>query len=688
MIFFSRLFALFRRSQLDREMAEEMQAHIDREAERNRAAGMDPDEARFAALRQFGGIDQLKERERAAWGLVWLESLLKDFRFAVRSLARTPGFSAIAILTLAFGLTANAVVFLFANDLFLRPLPAQNPEQLVVIAQRSPQFEMAFPFSYPDLEDFRRMIEGAENTDQDLTRAFSGLMGFKEEIVHFSAPGEVTERGWVHAVSNNYFSVLGVQAAHGRLFLPSEGVKPGTDPIIVLTDETWCTRFARDPRIIGQLVKLNGLPFTVVGVTPPGFFGASWGTSLTGFVPATMLPQLSQAHGWMIFNRGETGFFLMGRLRPGSELTQVRAAMEVAMARLVQAHPQQFAPHVRPVVMRERMSRPSPFVANYMPLVIAALVTLAFLVLGVAGANVANLLYARAAARERELAVRGALGATRARLLRQLLVESLALALAAGIVGTVAIVLIDPYLAALAPAPGEFAPAAQTGLDWRPFVFTLAAALATGLLTGALPAWRATRRAILPMLHHSSAAARNRHPLRSLLVVGQIAVSSVVLVCAGLAGRSLRELARTNLGFQPANLLLASFDLGMQRYDDTRKQGFQQQLLERVRELPGVRAASLTAQVPFTSGGGMKGGVIPAGRPPEENTRFQFLPCLVVGNDYLNTAGFSVAAGRLFTARDDAKAPRVAIINRVLADYFWPGRSPLGEKLSIQGDIV
>ena len=684
-----RLQPFFRRKNIEAGLSEEMRAHLEMATEVNIAAGMSPEEAGYAARREFGGVDQVKEAWRDERTVVWLEQTLMDFRHACRSLAHTPGFTAIAVVTLALGLTVNGIVFLFASDFFLRPLPALESDQLVVIAQRTPLFEYAFPFSYPDLDAFRRCIQSGPGGEPDMAEAFSSLMGYKEESVQLSRTGELSERTWLHAVSDNYFSVLGVPPACGRLFLPGEGLQPGADPIIVLTDSAWRTRFAADPRIVGQQVKVNGVALTVVGVMPPGFFGAAWGTALSGFVPATMLPLLSPAHGQQFLSGGNTAYFLMGRLQPGASLGQAQAAIEVAMARLIKERPQNFAPQVKPIVMRERLSRPSPFVASYTPLIVAALMTLALLVLAVAAANVTGLLYARAATRERELAVRGALGASRGRLMRQLLVESVVLALIAGAVGTVAVYFLNPYLNAVLPTPPNMAPPAVTGVDWRLFAFTFGISLATGILTGLLPAAKATRLAVLPVLKEGTpSAARTRTRLRSTLVVAQVAVSCVVLVCAGLALRSLQQLSRINLGFQPGNLTLASFDLELQRYTPNQGRQFHARLLEKVRNLPGVQAASLADHVPFDVGGSMSGGITAEGRPATNDGRFQFIPCLVVDYSYFETAGLRIKDGRGFNSHDDFGTPRVAIINRVLAEHFWPGESPIGKRLSIQGNPV
>jgi predicted permease len=600
-------------------------------------------------------------------------------------LAKSPGFTAVAVLTLALGLTVNSVVFLLVSDFFLRPLPAAHPEQLVVIAQKTPKVEVPLPLSYLDCVDFRRSVEGAGREGPEMAKTFSGLMAYMDAPVHLSRSGEAAERTFVHVVSDNYFAVLGVQPLHGRLFLPTEGQQPGADPIIVLTHEAWRARFAADPRVIGQAVKLNGVSLTVVGITPPGFVGASYGVALSGFVPATMLGEMTPARRGLLSGRGDIGFFLMGRLHPNANLAQARTAANVVMARLLQAYPDHHAPQTKAVVMREDRGRPSPTIAGFAPFIVGVLAVMSLLVLAVAVANVINLLFSRAADRERELTIRGAVGASRWRLLRQLSVESVLLALGAGLVGSIAALGVNSYLGQLGPF-GDSAPLADTGTDWRLFVFTFGASLATGLVTGLLPALKATRLDLLPRLNESVRSMSGaRHPLRSLLVIGQVAVSCVVLVGAGLTLRSLQQLSRVNLGFQPGDLFLASFDVGLQRHTKEQGRQFQAQLLERVRALPGVREASLAEHVPLDVGIAMHGGITAEGHPQVKDADFQMIPCLPVEHAFLRTAGIRIAEGRDFSARDDETAPPVAIINRAFAQRFWPGESPVGRRLMMNG---
>ena len=608
--------------------------------------------------------------------------MLQDLRFAVRQLLRSPGFTAVTVLTLALGLSVNAMLFNIANDLFFRPLPAQAPDRLVVVAQKAPAIDFQIPISYPDYEDLNRLVETGAS---DLARVYTGLMAYKETPVHLSRTGVVTERTWIHAVSSNYFTVLGVQPQLGRFFLPGEGLAPGADPIVILSDASWRNHFNADPTIVGQTIKINGLPITVVGVAPVGVFGASWGTALSGFVPITMLPRLSPGGEKYVLNRGNTAVFLMGRLGPEVTLAQAQAATSVAFAQIVRDNPDNFLPGSRAIVMRESNSRPSPYVAHYTPKILAALSAMALLVLVVAIANVTNLLYARAAARERELAIRSAIGAGRWRLIRSLLTESAVLAVVAGVLGAFASLWLTPLLISLAPVSASSAPAAAVATDWRPLLATVVAALGVGLVAGLLPALKASGFAPLPFLKEAAPSTTGtRHRLRSLLVIGQVAVSCVVLVVAALALRSLVLLSHLDLGYQADHVVMGSFDLGLQNYTPEQGRQFHAQLLEKLRALPDVQSASLGTNTPLDTRINQLGGISAPGAPEAQDPKAPPVACIQVDHNYLATLGLRVEAGRHFTGHDDANAPRVAIINHALAQRLWPKQNPVGRRISIQ----
>lgn len=611
--------------------------------------------------------------------------MLSDFRFAFRTLTKSPGFTAVAILTLGVGLAVNTIFTSIANDFLFRPLPAATPDELVVIAIRSPSIQYQYPYSYADAEDFRSFVEGKNGAVPDMARVFSGLIAYKEQIVHLSQTGKSTKRAWVHAVTDNYFSVLGVQPQLGRFFLPEEVSSPGSEAVLVLTHDTWSARYNADPSIIGQTLKINGVPLTVIGVAPKGFVGASWGTALSGFVPATMLTKLLPSGEHWALKRGNTAFFLMGRLHPGATVEQAQAATELAFTRIMQENPGKYLPNSRAAVMREDHSRPSPFIAQHVPKVVGALTALGLLVLTVALANATNLLYARNAGREREFAICSAIGATRFQLIRRQLAESLLLALAAGLFGGLAATWLSPALLATLPTPPNLAPAAETGVDWRPFAVTGVVSLLCGLLAGILPALRASNGSPLSLMR--ATALVSRRPLRRLLVVGQLAVSTIVLACAALALRSVILLSKADLGFRTENLFLASFDLGAQRYDTDKGRRFQTELLDQVRALPGTEAASLVTGSPLGIDIGMLGGIKAAGESTPGDQGLT-VPTIRAEYAYLSTIGLPLLEGRDFTIRDDDKAPRVAIVNPSLARALWPNQNAIGQRISIQGRVA
>ena len=679
---FRRFGALFRGSRLDAELEAELAQHLEAATADNMRKGMTADEAGRQARLALGGVDQIHELHRDTRGLPWLEDFFHDTRHAARSLRRSPGFALAAVLTLALGLAVNLTLFSVASDVFLRPLPVADPDRLVVLAQSLLNARQNLPLSYPDFEDFRRQVDQRGADVPELAQAFTDLMAYKEEEVYVSDPGTGTGTAWIHLASNNYFSVLGVKPQLGRFFLATEGRSPGADPIIVLSDRCWRDRFGADRGIVGKRIHLNGLALTVVGVAPRGFVGASWGASLTGFVPMSMILRLSPARGFVLFSRGDMVCFLVGRLRSGVSIDRARAAANLMMARLVREYPGYHAPAeaTTMMVLPEDRSRPSPLLASYVPLILGVLTALACLVLAIAAANVANLLYARAVDREHELALRAALGGSRARLLRHLLTESVLLALAAGLVGLAGTFAVQRFLNDLL-ASADFAPPANMGVDWRLFAFAVIAAVTTGVLTGLLPALKATGFDILPLLKSGApTTARASHRWRSLLVVGQVSASCIVLVCAGLAVRSLQQLDRLRLGFRPDHLLVASLDLERMRYSPQDGARFQAELRDRLQALPGVISVSLGTSAPFDSGIGRKGDITAEGRPPRANSKFVLTPHAAVDHRYVETTGLALADGRGFTVHDTADRPRVAVISTGLARDLWPQESAIGKR--------
>ncbi len=617
---------------------------------------------------------------------------MSDMRLAFRQLKRVPAFTTTVVLTLALGLGVNASVFFLVSDFFLRPLPVKEPRELVHVFQRIPRLDFPDDLSYPDYLDFRRAIDGyGDRPAAGVAAVFSGILAFQQLPVALGRAESGAERAWVAAVSDNFFSVLGVGAAQGRLFTGDEGVTPNADPVIVLTDACWRARFGADRRAVDQQVVVNGVAFTVIGVTPPGFHGAQWSDAVSGFVPATMLPTLQPGNRGVLSARGQTAFRVMARLRTGTSIAEAGAAADAVLAELIARYPDVHAPAARVQLLPERMSRPVPKASRFTALVVAILAAGALLVLAVTIANVTNLLFARAVDRERELAIRGSLGASRWRLVRPLLAESLLMAAAAGGIGLLLAAWAKTWLDANLAVLGDVPPTATYGADWRVFAFTAGTSLGAGVLAAIVPALRAARRDVLPALKSSAATARaSRNSMRSVLVVGQVTLACVVLVAAGLGVRSMQALASVDPGFRSDHLLLASYDLSLQRYvlrnGLPRARQFHDEVLERVARLPGVASVSLAERVPLDVDPSMAGSVVGEGQSVSRDSAIQLTPVHAVTHTFHETMAMPLVAGRAFHANDDANAPRVAIISEALARRLWPDEHAVGRRIVINRD--
>jgi predicted permease len=670
-----RLRTLFQRSRLDDELAEEVRFHLDMREQRDREVGLAPKEAAWSARRQFGGVDQIKEGCRDEWDFVWLEQLAKDFRFALRSLRRAPGFTAVAMLTLALGIGVNTAIFSIVNNLFFRPLPVQAPENLVVVAERTPISSFLRGFEYPNYLDLRGQVG-----------AFSNLMAYTTVPIDLEASGSQPERVYAAAVSGNYFSFFGIQAEMGRLFLSGEGEKPGADPIMVLSHAYWQQGFGGDPSIVGRSVNVNGHPFAVVGIAPASFAGTQAGMAGSVFVPVTMLGNLTTYGEHMLQARAGMPLNVMGRLKPKMSLEQARTEVATVLDRIAKGHPHESVGGT-PMVIRERRTRPDPSFTEFIPLISAVSMGLVGLVLLVACANVANLMFSRAITRRREMAVRSALGASSWQLSRQLLAESFLLAISASIVGSVLGYWGAEWLARFGSL-GTPVALLSASWDWRVFLFTAIAALLVGLLTGLMPALNASRVDMQTALKEVGVTLTStRHRLRSVLVVSQVAISLVVLICAGVFLKSLQQVSPRFLGFRTDHMLMASFDLGLHGYDRDRAVQFQQRLLEKVSALAGVETATVGTFVPFALYAGLN-AVAPEGKPVRGIQDMTITPYGLVSPSFVEALGMTLLRGRSFTPHDNAKAPMVAIINEEMAAQFWPGQDPLGKRFYIGGPTL
>ncbi|MDP3773877.1 MAG: ABC transporter permease [Gemmatimonadales bacterium] len=606
-----------------------------------------------------------------------MESLLQDLRFAARTLFNSPGFTIVAVLTLGLGIGANTAIFTVVNTLLLKP-PAQvgEPGRLVSVYTSDfsgPRFGAS---SWVDYQDFKR-VDG-----------LSGLASYAPRPFALAIDGE-TSRSFGEEVSGNYFGVLQVRPALGRFFLPAEDSTPGTQPVAVISHGLWQRTFGGERGVIGRAVTINGVSFTIVGVAPPGFAGSIRGIGAELWVPFLMHGVISPASEDLT-NRSGRGIALMGRMKPGVTIEQVRAQFDVMARRLHDAYPDNWS-NVRQeprtiAVLPERDSRVPPQARGPVIGFMAMLMAVVGLVLLICCTNVANLTLARATARQREIAIRLAMGASRGRLVRLLLTESLLLSLLGGAAGALLAWWTTGALAAFQPAlPVPLS--LDLSPDARVLVFGLAVTAIAGFVFGLLPALRATRPDLVPALKDEVTAVGlggRRYGVRDLLVIAQVSVSMVLLVMAGLFLRSLGNARSLDPGFDPRGVVMMTSDLSLQGYPQERARTFYAQLLERARALPGVRAASFAESVPLGLGF-LRRGVQVEGYEARQGEDLEF-GTNTVGPDYFATMGITIVRGRGIIEADNSGAPGVAVVNERFARRFWPGQDAIGKRISNDGE--
>jgi len=599
---------------------------------------------------------------------------MNDLRFALRMLWKSPGFAAVAVLTLAFGIGVNANIFGLVSVLFFQPLPIRNPHEVVMVLQRSDTFGLPHGLSYPDFKDLR-----------DRNQVFTDLAASLPQPAHIGVAGLAPERTWVEVGSPNYFAFAGVNAALGRTFRVDEGERAGDEPVTVLSHRYWQRRFGGDPQIVGRTIQIDGQPFTVIGVAPEEFTGMQWAMALSAFVPSTFAPQFLSGGQHMLTDRGAPMWRLYGRLKPGVALSQARAGIGGLADQIKKDFPDQHK-GASVMVVPETRCRPDPVFADFMWIFAAVFTGMVVLVLFIACANVTNLMFSRALARQRELSLRAALGAGRWQLIRQMLIESLVLAAIAGVIGAL-------FAEAAGQALARFTPQSDIPIntdhssDWRLYLFTACLAAVAGIAAGLMPALKASKFQVFEMLKEAGSGrlSSRRHPIRNLLVVSQVTLSLVVLICAGLFLHSLTRFKDAPLGLRPDHLLMASVDLGLQRYSDDRGRQFHRQLLERVRALPGVTGADVAEHVPFDTGFAMQ-EVQAEGSDPNAADQYVAMGNTAVSAGYFQTAGTAILRGRGFTDQDNAGAPRVAVINETLARKFWPSEDAVGRRIRLRAN--
>jgi predicted permease len=676
---------LFRKTRKDQELTEEIDAYLEMLVEQKIEEGLDPAEARRAALIELGGREQVKEKVRESRAGHQIETLLRDLRYGLQTLRRNPGFTAVAVLSLALGIGANTAVFSLIDTVLLKMLPVKNPEQLVFLEMESvPNVDkVGSNLSYAFFEQLRARRE-----------AIAGVCSFSSSLrVSVVVDGQA-EVAQAQRVSGGFFATLGVGALLGRTLTEDDDKIPGGHPFAVISYNYWERRFSRDLAIVGKSVAVNGHPFTIIGVTPPDFFGVKVGESPDIWAPAMMHAHLFPGDSieWYLNNPLSN---VLARLKPEVSEPQARASLTTLLQQSLMAEGgSQLSPEEQQTLrrksvalkpasqglsrLRERFSEP---LRNLMAVV--------GLVLLIACANVANMLLARATTRQKEIAVRLALGASRFRLIRQLLTESMLLAFIGGALGLLFALWGSGYLLALVGS-GRNPVILTLTLDLRVLGFTTAVSLLAGVLFGLAPAWRSTRVDLTPALKDAArgSGAGTRLGLGKTLVVIQVALSLMLLIGAGLFVRSLRKLKGLDPGFNRENVLLVSTDAMMVGYRGKQVADLYQRMLEGIKAIPGVRSATFSSEGLFSVGMSMSSVFIQGREPRREdhmstrdNTGLPWFS--TVGPEYFETLGMGILQGRGLTVQDCQNAPPVAVVNETFARYYFGDENPIGRRFGL-----
>ena len=606
----------------------------------------------------------------------FMETLLQDIRYGLRSLRKSPGLTAIVAATIAIGVGANTAMFSLVNGFLIRPLPVPSPDQLAVLAIQEKNSPLgAHGFSYPEFVAFRQQAAAScEVFGQALARGSLGL----------TSDGR-TDRVSITAVSKNYFSGLGVNPALGRLILPNEGEGPGERPVLVLGYSLWQKSFGGDPSVIGKQVRIDGKPVEIVGVVPKQFHGSFSIFEMDGYVPlSTIFP--SNGSGINFWSDRNTRLILaMGRLKPGVSMVKAQSLFDVISERQAEQYPASdkgFSVRVLP----ERRSRPIPYANNSFFLISALFLVLSAIILLLACTNVVSILMAQTSSRMRELAIRTALGGSRRRLVRQILTETMLLASFGGLLG----VLLGMWASSLSGAihPSGVPLQLDFGFDWPVFAYAFGLVLFTGIFVGLAPALNATRSDVNAVLHQGN---RNelrgygRHGVRRDLMVLQVAGSLTLLIVAGLFVRSLQNAEHMNLGFNPDQVLNVTLDPKANDYNETQTREFYRELELKVRAMPGVQSASLASSVPIsTFPSGQR--IYVENRPVLPDRPVPKILFNRIDSGYFETMSIPVLLGRGFLDSDNERAPLVAVINQTMASRLWPGENPIGKRLSVESE--
>jgi predicted permease len=706
-IFLSKLRGLFLKRRLEQEMQDEIDAHLEMQIEDHLRLGMSPEEARYLALRKFGGVEQVKETHRERRSLAPVETFVRDLKYGFRMLRRSPGVTAVAVLSLALGIGANTALFSVVDAVLLKTLPVEDPERLLVFEwQAGRQYRMSGmsgtsnvdgPPGTRSLSLFRYDVFEKVHRAQSATpeSPLSDLFAFAPLPELTAKLGDQAEIIDGQAVSGNYFTGLRLNPTLGRA-ITTDDDRPGAAPVVVLSYRLWQDRFDANPNVIGQQFKLNQQSLTIVGVTPRGFNG----TLQVGFNPAVTVPlsiePLLRGDNSNLATATSPGVWwlnVMGRLKPGATEEQVlqslngafqTAALEAMPPPRKSSDPAQLAPKDYPRLMFEpgnlgMMDRRKTYAST-----IYGLFIVVALVLLIACANLANLLLARSTMRRPEISVRVAIGAGRWRLIRQLLTESLLLATLGGAVGVVFAFWGKSALVALTDNETGLLPnGVELSLNWRVLVFTFAVSLLTGVLFGFVPAWRATTLDLTTTLKESSRTTGRVSGLSKGLLVVQVALSALLLVGAGLFIRTLYNLQRIKLGFNPENLLVFRLQPERAGYKEAQLLRFYQQLFDRLDHLPSVSGATF-ARVELVANENWSNSFLLPGETVDTTAEHDTMRQMVREN-YFATMEVPFVRGRQFTPHDNLNAP-VAIVNQTFEHEYFPNADVLGKRIRFNDD--
>jgi predicted permease len=647
---------LWRRKQMDDQLEKELSFHLEQHAADLIAQGLAPGEARRQAALALGGPAQVKESCRDARGIRWLDDFAQDFRYALRTLRQRPGFSTVALLTLALGIGATTVMFTVINGVLLKPLPYPDPGRLVRLQEQTAQatrWGNLWAFAYPNFFD-------CAGETHSLTMAAWRYGGGTA-----SKPGD-PEYVEGRQISSELFSVLGVKLFRGRSFLREED-QPGAPPVAIISHSLWQRRFAGSPDAIGMPLVFEGAPYTIIGITPPGF--RLLGAEFDVFTP------IGQNTAAMMKNRGaHPGIQAIGRLQSGATLAQAQAELALIGRRLSEQYPKSNASRT---FIAETLRPPVDDVRGTLWLLLGAVT----LVLGIACVNIANLLLARAVSRERELAMRTALGAGRSRLARQCLTESAVLGLSGGMLGILLAALgLRPFVAFW---PGSLPRAEEVHLDWHVLLFALSLALVSSFFFGLAPALRVPTRALEQALRAGGrTVAGTSRRLHSTFVVSEVALAVVLLIAAGMLGRTLLHLASLDPGVNVRNILTARMALSPDTLaNPARIRAAWQDVLDRARRAPGVQSVTMVDTVPMREGSNPIGYWTTPAEPPADQQPITLANS--VTPDYLKVMGIPLHEGRFFNEQDRLGAEGVVVIDDVMAHEAFGGREPIGQHLWI-----